>query len=283
MSWYHQKYRRLVSNIAANSPVVQYYFPAWAGDDISRILSSNNSELHNTRKLALEAPIQQFCHEPANTLYYIFLILAHERRKYFYYPENKIFWHDVIKGVQLFCWHKVIKSSHPTNEWILWFRNVWKVGRKQAEIWVGYYDVMTGGFVGSLSPNFGHNKVWLAITKHWPLLSSAPPYCGPHAVSSQGWNYPGERGEKETPANIHTVDLSAHPPYHPPPENFKIPNGHIGSDSGSDGDASMTSATDVNMVDSNRNITWVTSMSYQMKWTNKGQTGERSICFLFED
>ena len=58
---------------------------------------------------------------------------------------------------------------------------------------------------------------------------------------------------------VHTVDLSAHPPYHLPPEGFKVPNGsaNLGSDSGSDGDASMTSATamDINIMDTNRNIT----------------------------
>lgn len=55
------------------------------------------------------------------------------------------------------------------------------------------------------------------------------------------------------------MDLSAHPPYHLPPEGFKVPNGsaNLGSDSGSDGDASMTSATamDINIMDTNRNIT----------------------------
>ena len=74
-------------------------------------------------------------------------------------------------------------------------------------------------------------------------------------MSSQGGNYPGVEPPPDQPASLHTVDLSAHPPYHLPPENFKIPNGHLASDSGSDGDASMTSATDINMVDSNRNIT----------------------------
>ena len=66
---------------------------------------------------------------------------------------------------------------------------------------------------------------------------------------------------------MHTVDLSAHPPYHLPPEGFKVPNGssaNLGSDSGSDGDASMTSATamDINIMDTNRNITWVANIFY---------------------
>ena len=79
------------------------------------------------------------------------------------------------------------------------------------------------------------------------------------------------------------MDLGAHPPYHQPPEGFKVttffpdfeidsysqvPNGHLsvvsGSDSGSDGDASMTSSTaidvasipsNMNIIDTNRNIT----------------------------
>ena len=83
------------------------------------------------------------------------------------------------------------------------------------------------------------------------------------------------------------MDLGAHPPYHQPPEGFKVckspflahflsftthsnpqvPNGHLsvvsGSDSGSDGDASMTSSTaidvavpaNMNVIDTNRNIT----------------------------
>ena len=94
---------------------------------------------------------------------------------------------------------------------------------------------------------------------------SAPPYCGPHSVAPQGWNYPAPAPATVITSHslpVHTVDLSAHPPYHLPPEGFKIPNGHagLGSDSGSDGDASMTSATAVetpnmNMMDSNRNIT----------------------------
>ena len=99
---------------------------------------------------------------------------------------------------------------------------------------------------------------------------SAPPYCGPHSVAPQGWNYPSVPVTGPTSAvvsshslPVHTVDLSAHPPYHLPPEGFKIPTGHLqlGSDSGSDGDASMTSATTIeagsnmNIMDSNRNIT----------------------------
>ena len=107
-------------------------------------------------------------------------------------------------------------------------------------------------------------------------------------MAPQGWNYPSVPVSGPTSAvvtshslPVHTVDLSAHPPYHLPPDGFKIPNGHlqvsddddnddddddddddgvhlqVGSDSGSDGDASMTSATEpnMNMMDSNRNIT----------------------------
>ena len=94
---------------------------------------------------------------------------------------------------------------------------------------------------------------------------SAPPYCGPHSVAPQGWNYPPPPTSAVVTSHslpVHTVDLSAHPPYHLPPEGFKIPAGHLalGSDSGSDGDTSMTSATAVeapnmNIMDTNRNIT----------------------------
>lgn len=87
----------------------------------------------------------------------------------------------------------------------------------------------------------------------------SPPYCGPHTVAQQGWNYPQTREEIQD----YSVDLGGHPPYHQPPEGFKVPNGHlalVSSDSGSDGDASMTSATAVeagnmNIIDTNRNIT----------------------------
>ena len=48
----------------------------------------------------------------------------------------------------------------------------------------------------------------------------APPYCGPHTVSSQGWNYPGQREAVE--GEQYSVDLGAHPPYHQPPEGFKV-------------------------------------------------------------
>ena len=88
---------------------------------------------------------------------------------------------------------------------------------------------------------------------------SAPPYCGPHTVTPQGWNYP----QTAEGVQDYSVDLGGHPPYHQPPEGFKVPNGHltlVSSDSGSDGDASMTSATAVeagnmNIIDTNRNIT----------------------------
>jgi hypothetical protein len=46
---------------------------------------------------------------------------------------------------------------------------------------------------------------------------SAPSYCGLHTVPPQGWNYPGQ-----DPAPAQQVDLGAHPPYHPPPEGFKV-------------------------------------------------------------
>lgn len=97
----------------------------------------------------------------------------------------------------------------------------------------------------------------------WQYLS-APPYCGPHSVAPQGWNYPAPTSAVVTSHSlpVHHVDLSAHPPYHNPPEGFKIPNDHLGpgSDSGSDGDTSMTSATtmeahNMNIMDTNRNIT----------------------------
>ena len=74
-------------------------------------------------------------------------------------------------------------------------------------------------------------------------IFSAPPYCGPHSVTCQGWNYPGngvsESGQvkinwkfeerktfqrKTFQAEQFTVDLGAHPPYHQPPEGFKVWN-----------------------------------------------------------
>ena len=174
----------------------------------------------------------------------------------------------IIIEVQLFCWHKVIKIQMRRFCGLEMCEKFEENKQKLSLLSTCDDDWRISSLceIGGSSRNFSHNKVRLAITRTWCItqqrvtqidlvLSSAPPYCGPHTVSSQGWNYPG--GETETPANLHTVDLSAHPPYHLPPENFKIPNGHLGSDSGSDGDASMTSATDINMMDSNRNITWV--------------------------
>ena len=91
---------------------------------------------------------------------------------------------------------------------------------------------------------------------------SAPPYCGPHSVAPQGWNYPPATSAVVTSHSlpVHHVDLSAHPPYHNPPEGFKIPNGHLGPGSDSGSDTSMTSATTIeahnmNIMDTNRNIT----------------------------
>ena len=48
------------------------------------------------------------------------------------------------------------------------------------------------------------------------ILLSAPPYCGEHSVVGQGWNYP-RGGEADN-----SVDLGAHPPYHQPPQGFKV-------------------------------------------------------------
>ena len=82
-------------------------------------------------------------------------------------------------------------------------------------------------------------------------------------MAAQGWNYPPTTSALVTSHSlpVHHVDLSAHPPYHLPPEGFKIPPGHLapGSDSGSE-DTSMTSATTIeagnmNIIDTNRNIT----------------------------
>ena len=109
----------------------------------------------------------------------------------------------------------------------------------------------------NLSPRKTSNLIHYRI--FIPLCISAPPYCGPHNVTPQGWNYPQTREEIQD----YSVDLGGHPPYHQPPEGFKVPNGHlalVSSDSGSDGDASMTSATAVeagnmNIIDTNRNIT----------------------------
>ena len=87
---------------------------------------------------------------------------------------------------------------------------------------------------------------------------SAPPYCSKHKVPGQGWNYPPlpahqllarstEGGEvitssEEAGAMEHgefSVDLGAHPPYHPAPEGFRF----SGSDSSSDADSIMTSGS----------------------------------------
>ena len=87
---------------------------------------------------------------------------------------------------------------------------------------------------------------------------TAPPYCSKHRVPGQGWNYPPlsphqllargtESGEVITSSEDggamergeFTVDLGAHPPYHPAPEGFRF----SGSDSSSDADSIMTSGS----------------------------------------
>ncbi len=56
------------------------------------------------------------------------------------------------------------------------------------------------------------------------LLFSAPSYCGQHSVGTQGWNYPrqGQQQQQDPVDQAHTVDLGAHPPYHPPPQGLKV-------------------------------------------------------------
>ena len=93
------------------------------------------------------------------------------------------------------------------------------------------------------------------------FIISAPPYCSKHRVPGQGWNYPPlaphqqtqlltrstEEGEvipslEDGNTMDHgefTVDLGAHPPYHPAPEGFRF----SGSDSSSDADSIMTSGS----------------------------------------
>jgi hypothetical protein len=92
------------------------------------------------------------------------------------------------------------------------------------------------------------------------LLSiAAPPFCSKHLVTPQGWNYPPGK-ETSDMMDQQQVDLGAHPPYHPPPEGFRIPANPFSSDSGSDADSSMTSQTNMDNIDRNRNVTYVASL-----------------------
>ena len=89
---------------------------------------------------------------------------------------------------------------------------------------------------------------------------AAPPYCSKHRVPGQGWNYPPIQGHVEEMEKEFSVDLGAHPPYHPAPEGFRL-----SSDSSSDADSSMTSSTTggssstmaaaPDLMDRNRNVT----------------------------
>ena len=69
----------------------------------------------------------------------------------------------------------------------------------------------------------GRESVTYSDASHLKIFSClAPPYCGDHTVTGQGWNYPtGGEGRDGGPLE-HTVDLGAHPPYHPPPPGFKV-------------------------------------------------------------
>ncbi|XP_042238700.1 uncharacterized protein LOC121877146, partial [Homarus americanus] len=58
----------------------------------------------------------------------------------------------------------------------------------------------------------------------------APPYHSRHKVQATSWNY-ATTNEEEDPRSIDQseryVDLSFAPPYKPPPEGYKVPNGHL--------------------------------------------------------
>ena len=105
------------------------------------------------------------------------------------------------------------------------------------------------------------NKCFFSIA-----LFSAPAYCSKHLVTPQGWNYPSSSGAASAPSSAaasaagdpgmeYIVDLGGHPPYHQPPEGFRLPHGPstggmmvregghqqgpFSSDSGSDADLSL--------------------------------------------
>ncbi|XP_071744367.1 uncharacterized protein [Lepeophtheirus salmonis] len=99
-------------------------------------------------------------------------------------------------------------------------------------------------------------KNWTGLNNIPSVEEESPPYCNKHQVrTNQGWNYPkSNMGDTK----YAVVDFGAHPPYHPPPDSFRINQmNHNSSDSGSDGDASMasnnTSGEQNNIMDRNSN------------------------------
>jgi len=127
----------------------------------------------------------------------------------------------------------------------------------------------------------------------------SPPYCSKHQVLAEGWNYPASplrlpHTDRAAPAGVpvppstseYFVDLGGHPPYHTPPDGFRMPLVQqqgcpsaamppFNSDSGSDADSSMTTSSSntttaassggsaVNeMGDRNRNFTLEDNANY---------------------
>ncbi|KAK8738768.1 hypothetical protein OTU49_003663 [Cherax quadricarinatus] len=61
-------------------------------------------------------------------------------------------------------------------------------------------------------------------------LDQAPPYHSRHKVQATSWNYATTNEEEDHRAidqSERYVDLSFAPPYKPPPEGYKVPNGHL--------------------------------------------------------
>lgn len=85
----------------------------------------------------------------------------------------------------------------------------------------------------------------------------APPYHSRHKVQATSWNYASTNEEDDhrvTDQSDRYVDLSFAPPYKPPPEGYKVPNGHLpGLDM--DDTGVYVNSRRHNMLDSNMNKT----------------------------
>ncbi|XP_045121311.1 uncharacterized protein LOC123510326 isoform X6 [Portunus trituberculatus] len=83
----------------------------------------------------------------------------------------------------------------------------------------GYYRLLT------------ENPLPLTHARDRHAHDQAPPYHSRHKVQSASWSYGAPTNEDESTRGgdqpERFVDLSLTPPYKPPPEGYKVPNGHL--------------------------------------------------------
>ncbi|XP_047475444.1 uncharacterized protein LOC125029539 isoform X2 [Penaeus chinensis] len=79
----------------------------------------------------------------------------------------------------------------------------------------GYYRLLT------------ENPLAVTHIRDRNSVDQAPPYHSRHKVQATNWSYATTNEEDDSRGTERYVDLSVPPPYKPPPEGYKVPNGHL--------------------------------------------------------